>query len=1031
VNGISSISIRHPVPVIVLFLVLTFAGVLGYGSLRINNMPDMEFPTITVSVSQHGAAPSELETQVTEIIENAVKALAEVESVTSSISEGSSITTIEFDMNVDVDRAFNDVQKEVNSVRSSLPAGIETPVISRLEVGTNPILAYAVEAPGMSPDEISWLVDDRIGKALLQVDGVSQVSRLGGVNRAVIVDLDMDKVAAYGLTVSDVNAALSAWNTNASGGRLTIGGREQSVRTVGRVDKVEDLENMLIRAGDGSSVRLADLAAVRDMWEEPRTLARINGKETVAFQVYPAKNASQVHVADRVRERIGNLRTELDGVVITEVSSASDFVVESFHAALEALVIGALLAVVIVWFFLKDIRATLISATALPLSLIPTFAFMAWTGLSLNGITLLALSLVVGILVDDAIVEIENIVRHMRKGGMSAFEAAIEAADEIGLAVVATTMTIVAVFVPVAFMSGIPGKFFMSFGLVTCVSVLFSLLVARTLTPMMAAYLLKADANHHEEEARGKLLDFYLRLLSLALRHRGKTVVLGVAFFAGSIWLGMLLPTEFMPATDRGETSISVRLEDGASLERTDRAIMEIISRIEDHPAVESIFSTIGGGIQTGGGPQRNSRSSTSSGTVTVTLKPRAERNVTQQEFEAEIGNALASVPGARIQFSGMGYSGASVSVTLTGENSDLLAETAVNLADEMMSVSGLSNATTTAEASKPEIIVRPDNGISAELGTTVAEIAAALSLSTLGPSDSQVAKFNLGDRQVPIVTTIDTDRIADLDGIAMLPVRVGQLVLPLSAIAEISYGSGPSTIRHVEGERSVTVQADLSGITLGEAREFISRLETMKNLPDGITEREQGDSKRLRELFSSFGTAMIIGVVLMFMTLVLLFNSFLQPITILMALPLSVGGAMAFLYVTGASLAMSVLIGILLLMGIAAKNSILLVDYVIIARKDGMARQEALLDSARKRVRPIIMTSVAMSAGMLPIALGIGADAESRAPMALAVIGGLASSTALSLVFVPVVYTLMDDLEGFLARKFSRIVTGCRMHGI
>lgn len=1021
-KGLSSWAIRHPVPVLVLFAVLAFAGVRGYGTLRINNLPDMEFPTVTVTVSQPGASPSELETQVTNVVENAVMTLEGVESVTSSVSEGASSTSVQFALDVDVDRAYEDVARAVSSVQDNLPQGIPQPVVARVEVGANPILAYAVKAEGLDPDQLSWLVDGKIGKDLLALDGVSKVTRLGGVNRAVIADLKMDRLAAHGLTVQDVNAALAQWNLNQTGGRAVVDGKERSIRTMGRVSSVGDLKDLKV----GGGVKLSDLATVRDAWEEPRAKASVDGKDAVAFEVYPSKSASQVQVARIVRAAVPDIEARYPGVRLTEVNSASDFVVESYDAAIEALWVGALLAVLVVWAFLRDVRATLAAAVAMPLSLVPTFAVMSWLGLSLNGITLLALSLVVGMLVDDAIVEIENIVRHMRRDGRSPYSAAIEAADEIGLAVVATTMTIVAVFVPVSFMPGIPGKFFMSFAAVTCVSVLFSLLVARTLTPLMGAFLFrKSDGQSHSEEGHGALTRWYVAFLGVAIRFRWPTMLAGAAFLAGSVVLASHLKTEFMPVTDRGQTVISVSLEAGSTLDQTDRVVGEIQRRLQGDPAVVRVFSTIGGGIDAGGGPKRNSKADVSSATVTVTLKPRSERNATQQQFERRISRDIRSIPGARIQFSGLGYSGASISVTLAGENSELLAETAERLAGEMSAVPGLSNAASTAQASKPEIAVVPRNDIAADVGVTVSQLATALNMATLGPADSALAKFNLGDRQIPILPRIDPADVSTPEDISALPVKAAGATVPLGLLAEVKLGSGPSSISHVDGRRSVTVKADLSGLTLGEAQAKVAQLPVMKSLPDGVRELEQGDSKRLRELFSGFAFAFATGILLMYLTLVLLFNSFLQPLTILIALPLSIGGAMSFLWVTGSSLAMSVLIGVLLLLGIAAKNSILMVDYAIMARAEGMPRLDALLDAARKRARPIIMTSIAMCAGMLPIALGIGADAESRAPMALAVIGGLVSSTTLSLIYVPVFYTLVDDLEGLLRRLFGGLVNG------
>jgi HAE1 family hydrophobic/amphiphilic exporter-1 len=1021
-TGISSWSIKNPIPTIVMFICLVYAGYEGYQALRINNMPDMEFPMISVSVSQQGAAPSELETQVTNLVENAVSTLSDVESVSSTISEGSSQTNIEFVLDTDMTQALSDVESAIASIKGNLPTTADDPQVTRVNASDTSILSYVVEAADMNPDQLSWYVDNTLAKKLLAVDGVSKISRLGGVNRAVMLDIEPDTLAAYGLTVSAINTALAQQNVDVPGGRTTDGVIERSIRTLGSVKTIEGLKALQIPLAKGGSVRLDDIAVVRDTWETPRQNARFNGQEVVAFEVYSGKNASQVHVAGRVEEAVKALNASPSNKVqVREVTSSADFVVDSFDAAFEALWVGALLSVVVVFLFLRDWRATLVAATALPLSLIPTFFVMDWLDMSLNSITLLALSLVVGILVDDAIVEIENIVRHMRQAGIPAYRAAMEAADEIGLAVIATTGTIVAVFLPVAFMPGIAGKFFYSFAVVTCVSVALSLLVARTLTPMLSAFFIRSVG--HEEKTPG-WVTAYVHILKIALRFRYLTFILGLLFFAGSVYLATQLKQEFMTATDRGRTQIAITLQPGSTLGETDAAIQRVYHLIKDQPEIKSVFSSIGGGISAGGGPAgRGNKTDVTSGSLVVNLKDRSERSVSQQAFEERIAPLIDDIPGIQVRIGDSSNSGATYSLTLVSADSDALAEASNQIAEEMRQISGLNNPSTTAAAVKPELIIVPDKNVVAAAKTTITEIAQIINVSTLGPSDNAVAKFNLGDRQVPIVPMLSVRALANPSVIETLPISFNDKTVPVGTLADIRYGAGPTSIRHSEGKRSVTIEADMQGITLGDAQKAVRSLAAYKAMPETVGEQEQGDGKRLKELFGGFTQAFTTGVLLMYITLVLLFRSFLQPITILMALPLSIGGAMGFLYVTGSSLAITALIGILLLMGIAAKNSILLVEYAIVAKRNGRERGEALLSAARKRARPIVMTSIAMGAGMLPIALGVGADAESRAPMGVAVIGGLISSTVLSLVYVPVVYTLVDDIENFMRRIFSGMV--------
>ncbi|GLS39901.1 acriflavine resistance protein B [Mesorhizobium tianshanense] len=1019
-NAISSWSIRNPVPTIVLFLSLTIAGLYGFMQLRTNNMPDIDLPTVTVTVTQTGAAPSEMEVQVAQVIENAV---ASLDDVSTALNEGSSVTSVEFTLDTDPETATNDVRNAVSSVQSSLPAAATTPVVTKVNASGNSVLTYVVEAPAMSPDALSWYIDNDVAKAMLGVDGVSKITRSGGVDRVIRVELDPDRLAALGISAGDVSQTLAAINVNQPGGRTTIGSQEQSVRTLASAQTVEALADTHIALAGAGDVKLSDLGTVVDSWEKPRQAAYLDGKQVVAFNIYRSVCSSEIDVVKAARGAIAEMGTKTVAAKFTEVTSSSGFVQESYDAAFEALWLGALLAIGVVWLFLRDIRATLVSAVAMPLSLIPTFAVMAAFDISLNNITLLALSLVVGILVDDAIVEIENIVRHMRQTGASAYQAAIEAADEIGLAVVATTATIVAVFLPVAFMPGIPGKFFFSFAVAVCVSVLFSLLVARMLTPLMGAYLVRAGG--HSEEDTPAWVPTYLWLLRMSLDHRWITLVAGIAFFAGSMALATQLPTEFMAATDRGRSMISVELQPGSTIEQTTAVVQDITRRLEGEPAVDSIFATIGTAAESGGGPTRGSTSAeVRSANVTVNLKPRDERTVSQQEFEAAVSPKLNDIAGARIQFGADGFSGAKVSITLVGDNGDALQQTSDALIDQMKSVPGLSNPTSTAATTKPELIVRPDSAKAAELGITPTEIAETVKIATVGDTDTSLPKFNLGDRQVSIVVTLPDGAIDDPSKLAILPLTGSKGTVPLAAIADISFSAGPNSIARVDRSRSATVEADLSGITLGEATTAIRALPAMQNLPEGVHELARGDAARMQELFSGFATAIAAGILLMYLTLVLLFRSFVQPVTILVALPLSVGGALGFMLITGKALGISPLIGLLMLMGIAAKNSILLVEYALIAERErGMSRFEALIDAARKRARPIVMTSIAMGAGMLPIALGIGADAETRAPMAIAVIGGLLSSTVLSLIYVPVVYTFMDDIQRLLSRHLRKLL--------
>jgi HAE1 family hydrophobic/amphiphilic exporter-1 len=1018
-NRISSWAIRNPVATIVLFLLLTMSGLVAFSKLRLNNKPDIDLPTVTVTVAWAGAAPTEIETQITRLIEDSVTGLGNVNHIRSIVNEGRSLSSVEFAIGTDIDRATNDVRDAVMSVRSKLPQGVLDPIIQRVEATGQAILTFIVDAPAMAPDDLSWFIDNDIAKVVLTVPGVSRISRSGGVDAEITVNLDPDRMMALGLTAFEVSDLIKSQNVNQPGGRVTLGAAEQAIRTVGSALDVASLKDMRIAFSDGRSIRLSDLGAVERSWAEPRQRARFNDREVVGFSVYRAVATGEVAVARDVRRRLTEFAARHPGISIVEVTSSTDSVLEGYGAALESLLVGALLAVLVVWVFLRDIRATLISSVALPLSLIPTFAIMYVLNQSLNTMSLLGISLVVGILVDDAIVEIENIVRHIRQHGKSVYDAAIDAADEIGLAVVATTFAIIAVFMPVGLMPGIPGQFFKAFSIAVCSSVFFSLVVARLLTPLMAAFLLKATGKEHREPA---WVLQYTRVLNWTLRHRWITIAAGVVFFLASLSLVRFLPAEFMPASDRGRSILAVELAPGATLQETDIATQKVGSVLMARPEVASVYSALGTQTSASSGP---GDSSTSAGevrkaTVTINLVPRGQRMLSQQAFEASIGPELSKIPGARLRFGADRSSGAKIEISLLSDDPVALANSARRLAQEMRATPGFHRAAATSSFARPEVQIVPKKDKAAELGVSTTTIARTVNIATVGDIEQNLAKFSVNGRQIPIRVLLNEEARADLSRLSTLQVRAFEKSLPLSSVADITFGSGPIQIDRIDRTRSETVEAELNGITIGEAERLVSSLPSIRQLPASVIRKPEGDSERMQELFGSFTLAISSGIVLLFIVLALLFNGFVQPVTILTALPLSLGGALGLMLMTRTSISLPVMIGIVMLMGIAAKNSILLVEYAIVARRDGgLDRAHALLDAARKRARPIVMTTIAMSAGMLPIALGIGADAETRAPMAIAVIGGLVSSTILSLVYVPAFFTVMDDLECWIRKCF------------
>ncbi|MBK5958629.1 ABC transporter permease [Rhodoplanes elegans] len=1021
-NNISAWAIRHPVATVVLFVVLTMAGLVAYPGLRINNNPDIDLPAVVVTVQQPGAAPAELESQVTRRIEDAVAGLGDIKHITSTVYDGASNTVVEFNIGKNVDRAVNDVRDKVTQTRATLPADILEPIVSRVDISGGAIVTYTVRAPAMSTAQLSWFIDDTVARALLSIAGVSRVNRVGGVDREIRIELDPARLMALGITAVDVHNQLRSQNLNSPGGRGTLGASEQSIRTVGSAETVDDLRARLITLPGGRKARLSELGTVEDTAAEQRQSARLDNQPVVAFEVLRTVGSSEVHVAKKVAARLEALEQATPGVEIRRVSSTVRFVEESYRGAIETLVEGAALAVLVVFLFLRDLRATFIAALAMPLSLIPTFFVMKAFGFALSGVTLLALSLVVGILVDDAIVEIENIVRHMRDG-KKPYRAALDAADEIGLAVVATTLTIVAVFVPVAFMPGIPGQFFFPFGVTVSVAVLFSLVVARMLTPLLGAYFLKVKPEKGPRD--GVVMRVYLRFLAASIRHRWLTVIGALVIFAGSIALIPLVPSDLMPARDTGRSALGVELPPGATLAQTEAVVKRVTDIAKARPDVTSVFAAIGvaaagqgPGAPSVGGDPRNA-------IVYINYVPANARPLTQQQIEAALRPALAEIPGTRFRFGADGMGGAKVTITLTGDNPVELDRAATALERQMRTLPSFPTAASTASLRRPEIQIVPMPERAAELGVSVASIAATARIATLGDADQNLAKFNLPNRQIPIRVQIDPASRASLPTIENLRVSTTSgASVPLKAVAEIRLASGPATIQRLDRTRKAAIEAELNGLPLGEALTQIHALPIMRELPASVREQKTGDAEIMVELFVSFAVALGAGVLLVYVVMVVLFGGFMQPLTIMMALPLAVGGAMTLLLVTGKALSISAVIGVLMLMGIVAKNSILLVEYAIEAIRAGMPRDAALLDAAHKRARPIVMTTIAMTAGMIPVALGLDVDSGFRAPMAVAVIGGLITSTLLSLVVVPSVFTLMDDLQKKLGRRLGRLLT-------
>jgi hydrophobic/amphiphilic exporter-1 (mainly G- bacteria), HAE1 family len=1006
---LSSWSIHRPVPTIVVFLVLSIIGMLAFFNIGIDENPNIDVPVVTVAITQLGASPSELETQITRKVEDAVAGIGNIKHIQSSVVDGASVTSVEFEIGTNTDRCVNDVRDAVTKIRQQLPLGIEEPIVQRLDFVGGAFETFTVSSPDRTLTELSWFVDNKIARTLMSVPGVGKVQRSGGANREIRISLDPSDLEAIGTTAEAVNAQVRALNIDLPGGRGTVGSAEQSIRTLGSAPTVEELKATQIYLPNGRTVRLDSLGRVEDGSSEQREIALLNGKPVVAFSLIRSTGSNLVDVENGVDKKLAELKKTIPkDITIKKIRTNGSYIRESYSASLDSLIIGAVLALAVIWIFVRDNRATLISSLAIPLSVIPTFAVMKWAGFTMNGMSLLGLALVIGILVDDAIVEIENIVRHLRMG-KKPFEAACDAADEIALAVIATTLTIIVVFVPVAFMGGIPGQFFKQFGLTVAVAVFFSLLVARMLTPMMAAYMMK-DLPHEDHE--GILARMYTPSLNWALKHRLTSVLVTVGIFVGSIVLFQQMPTSLISNVDRAQSVMTVTLAPGVSVIDTREVLEKATEILRKHKEVESVYAVAG------------DDGSVNKGFVYVKLTPRNERALSQQLFEDQVYKQLVMIPGARFGFfRSIGGSGKPLTIALTSDDPQVLHAYADKLLGEMRNIKGLYDVTSSSALLRPEINVKPDFARAAEQGVSVQSIARTALIATLGDNDANLAKFNLKDRQINIRVQIAPEYRHDVQVLAGLQVAAadGHLV-PLRSVADVKFGSGPAEITRFGRARQITIDASLeSNVNLGDAIKAVHNLKAYKEMPPQVAEQALGDAEIQRDVFSGFGTAIAYAILLIYAVLVLLFGGFLHPITIMVSLPLSLCGALLGLIVTGNSLGMYGLIGIVMLMGLVTKNAILLVEYALKAMRAGMERDEAIRAAGSIRMQPIVMTTIAMIAGMIPIAMQWGAGSEARAPMAIAVIGGLITSTILTLVIVPVVFTYIDDFQNWFLHFFKR----------
>lgn len=1039
---ISDFAIRRPIVTVTTMLALVAFGIAALLNLQTNEFPDVQPPVIAVSIAYPGASPEVVEREIVDPIEDAIFSISGIDgsSTVSSATDGLATFTVFFDFDKDLQEASQDIRDAISSKRAELPQEMEEPVLTRFDPADEPIISLTLSSSTLSPATLTRIADPTVTRELRANQGVADVRVVGGIARELSVLVRPDALQSAGLSVAQVVQALEAQNLAAPVGRITGDMEEWSIRLKGRLDSPDDFEDLVIAERNGKIIRLGQVADVRDGTEEPRTLSLFNGEQAIGIDILKSKGYSTTAVADRIREQVKDLqRTLPEGVNLSIVRDAGVRVSHSVENVQEALIEGALLTVVVVFFFLNSWRSTVITGLALPVSVLASFIAVWAFGFTLNTMSLMGLSLSIGILIDDAIVVRENIVRHIEMG-KDHYTASREGTDEIGLAVAATTFSIVAVFVPVAFMSGVSGQWFKPFALTIACAVLVSLFVSFSLDPMLSAYWADPQVEAHERKnpiARAlerfnqwfdRQADRYKLLIGWALDHRLLMILIGLGAFIGAIGLQVLVGgAGFVPVSDRSEISFIVETPPGSSIDYTRLKVLEASRIARTHDEVAYTYATIGTPL-----PMRSP--GVDQALIYVRLSPKAERSLSQAELGQILREETRRIGGARVSVFTSGFGGAfkQIQVQMKGRDADLLTELAERAREIVENVPGAVDVGLSTRGQKPQLEVELKRGLAGQLGITVADVARSLRPAFAGIDAGDWV--DPGGETRDVTVRLHPEARERPEDLAQLPLLVGPArdagpqagsnTVPLGQVAEITRGIGPAQINHLDRNRVINVEANVSGRSLTEVVRDIEAGLAQLRLPPGYTITQGGETADQEEVFGSIFTALGIALLLMYLILVVQFGSFLDPLAILISLPLSLIGVVLALILTGDTLNIMSLIGVILLMGIVAKNAILLIDFAKWGQeRDGLTLRESLIEAGRIRLRPILMTTFALIAGMIPVALGRGEGADFRAPLGRAVIGGVITSTLLTLLVIPTVYEILIELRGKLARLFQRFV--------
>jgi len=1030
---LTRISINNPVFAAMMMFALMVLGLFSWKDVGVEEFPNVEFPFIIVNTTYIGASPEVVESDVTRKIEDAVNTIAGVKRVFSTSYEGRSFVAIEFFLDVPVSVAVQDVRDKIALIKNEFRDEVDDPIIERYNPGAVPVVSLAFTSITLTPREVSTWIEQKVKKRFQTVPGVGKVEVIGGVKREIRVFIRPERLRAYGVGVDQVVQMLRTENQELPAGSLTLNNVEQIVQIKGRIANPKDFRRLIVAQRASGPVYLEQVADVIDGEQELESSAMINGERAVSVDIIKSSGANTIEVVDKSHEVMAELKKELPaGVKMIEVADSSKSIRASLLDVQKTLVEGALLAILIVFLFLGSWRSTVITGLTLPISLLGTLFSVYFFGFTLNLMTLMALSLCIGLLIDDAIVVRENIVRHAFMG-KDHRTAAMDGTKEIGLAVLATTLAIVAVFLPVAFMGGIIGRFFYQFGVTVSSAVLLSMFVSFTLDPMLSSIWPDPDIHGHRKTSwLGRQLDrfsdwldslgdIYVRLVGWALKHRAATMGIALASLFGALALAANIGGEFVPEPDLSEIGVKFQTPAGSSLEYTQQKVLQVDAIIREYPEVLASYATINTGMNIG----------KDHAGIRVRLKPKSERERSQKELVAHLRKRLAQVAGISLTSVAAAKEAVSgglkpIMLSVQGDDLEQLRKISDDIVTGMHKIPGLVDIETSLLAPKPTVAVNINREQAADLGLSVGRLGATLRPLLAG--DDVTTWQDASGENYDVNVQLPREERRTISDLGALPVASGvmdqatgaQNMVTLGQVVEISETTGAAQINRRNLFREVLIQANVAGRPAGDVGADIKRLQDTIKLPPGYRFQTEGQNKDMAESIGYASSALLLAVIFIYMLLGSQFNSFLHPVSIMTSLPLSLIGVFAALFLFGSTLNIFSIIGVIMLMGLVTKNAILIVDFINVAVANGQERGEAIMNAGRTRLRPILMTTSAMVMGMVPLALGLGEGAEQRAPMAHAIIGGVITSTLLTLVVVPVVYTYLDDLKQFTFRLFG-----------